>query len=74
VPRTGRSGVLVPLVGPGQPYAQGAVLAEVRSLEGGVRERLHAAAEGFVVALPEVTHVEIGTACATLAVKETVEP
>jgi len=73
-PRTGRSGVLVPLVGPGQPYAQGAVLAEVRSLEGGVRERLHAAAEGFVVALPEVTHVEIGTACATLAVKETVEP
>lgn len=69
-PRTGRSGVLVPVLGPGARFQRGAALAEVRSLDGEIRERLHAADAGFVVALPEVTHVEIGTSCATLAVKE----
>ena len=69
-PRTGRSGVLVPRIKPGVLYDRGTVLAEVRSLEGAVRETLHAPAEGFVVALPEVTHVEIGASCATLAVRE----
>lgn len=69
-PRTGRSGVLVPLVPPGAQLQRGAALAEVRSLEGEVRERLHAVDAGFVVALPEVAHVEIGTSCATLAVRD----
>ena len=62
--------MLVPRIKPGVLYDRGTVLAEVRSLEGAVRETLHAPAEGFVVALPEVTHVEIGASCATLAVRE----
>jgi uncharacterized protein len=69
-PRTGRSGVLVPVLPPGARFQRGAALAEVRSLDGEIRERLHAADAGFVVALPEVAHVEIGTSCATLAVKD----
>jgi predicted deacylase len=69
-PRTGRSGVLVPLLAPGTSFNRGAALAEVRSLDGDVRERLHAGDSGFIVALPEVAHVEIGTSCATLAVKD----
>lgn len=69
-PRTGRSGVLVPVVSPGARFQRGAALAEVRSLDGEIRERLHAVDAGFVVALPEVAHVEIGTSCATLAVRD----
>ena len=69
-PRTTRSGFLVPLRGPGQVFAAGDALAEVRSLEGDVREVLRAGTDGFVVSLPEVARVDIGAATATLAVPE----
>ncbi len=55
---------------PGGRFQRGAALAEVRGLDGEIRERLHAADAGFVVALPEVAHVEIGMSCATLAVRD----
>jgi hypothetical protein len=35
-----------------------------------VRERLVARSPGFVIALPEVAHVAIGTSCATVAIPD----
>jgi len=69
-PRTGRVGVLVPLRSPGSHFERGDVLAEIRSLEGDCLERLNARVAGFVVALPELSHVPIGTPCATIAVRD----
>jgi predicted deacylase len=69
-PRTGRVGVLVPTRKPGVFFERGDTLAEVRTLEGDCLERLNARASGFVVALPELSHVPIGTPCATIAVRD----
>jgi predicted deacylase len=69
-PRTGRVGVLVPLQSPGSFFERGDILAEIRSLEGDCLERLRARVAGFVVALPELGHVSIGTPCATIAVRD----
>lgn len=73
-PRTGRSGVLVPRLMAGEVFARGDVLAEVRSVDGELREALRAPDAGFVVALAEAAWVDIGTACATLAVKDAHAP
>ncbi len=69
-PRTGRSGVLVPRRVAGEEFARGDILAEVRSVDGELREALRAADSGFVVALAEAAWVDVGTACATLAVRD----
>ena len=69
-PRTGRVGVLVSAVRPGQRFARGELLAEVRSLDGGCVERLKARGAGFVISLPELCHAPIGTPCATIAVED----
>lgn len=67
-PRTTRSGLLVPRLLPGEHFAAGTLLAELRGLDGELRERLLARSAGFVVALPEVAQVSIGTSAATVAV------
>jgi predicted deacylase len=69
-PRTTRTGLLVPLVVGGERFEAGTLLAEVRALDGEVRERLVARSPGFVIALPEVAHVAIGTSCATVAIPD----
>lgn len=69
-PRTNHTGVLVPMVRPGTALERGTSIAEVRTIQGDVLETLRARAAGFVVALPERTHVVPGVACATLAVRD----
>jgi predicted deacylase len=69
-PRTTRSGILIPMIRPGQDYKRGATLSQVRSLSGELREVLRAPCDGFVVSLPERTSVGLGVASATLAVPE----
>jgi len=69
-PRTNHTGVLVPLVRPGDDLERGAPIAEVRTIDGQVLETLRARASGFVVALPERTHVVPGVASATVAVRD----
>ena len=69
-PRTNHSGILVPQVRPGDDLVRGTAIAEVRTIEGDVLEVLRSRASGFVVALPERTHVVPGVACATVAVRD----
>jgi predicted deacylase len=69
-PRTNHTGILVPLVRPGQNLERGSAIAEVRTIRGEVLETLRARSLGFVVALPERTHVVPGVACATIAVRD----
>ncbi len=69
-PRTNHKGVLVPRVRCGDILERGTLLAEVRSISGEVLETLTARAGGFVVALPDRTHVVPGVACATIAVRD----
>ena len=69
-PRTNHTGVLVPMVRPGDELARGTPIAEVRTIDGTVLETLTARAAGFVVALPERTHVVPGVAAATVAVRD----
>jgi len=69
-PRTTRTGVLIPMVRPGDNYRRGAAIAQVRGLAGELREVLRAPCDGFVVSLPERTSVGIGVASATLAVPD----
>lgn len=69
-PRTNHSGILVPQVRPGDDLVRGTAIAEVRTIEGDVLEILRSRSSGFVVALPERTHVVPGVACATVAVRD----
>jgi predicted deacylase len=69
-PRTNHTGVLVPLVHPGDRLKRGTAIAEVRTIGGEVLETLRSRARGFVIALPERTHVVPGVASATIAVRE----
>lgn len=69
-PRTNHTGVLVPQVRPGDQLERGTPIAEVRTVYGEVLEVLRARASGFVVALPERTHVVPGVASATVAVRD----
>jgi predicted deacylase len=69
-PRTNHTGILVPQVRPGDSVERGAAIAEVRTIGGDVLEVLRARASGFVVALPERTHVVPGVASATVAVRD----
>jgi hypothetical protein len=69
-PRTNHTGILVPQVRPGDSLARGTPIAEVRTIGGEVLEVLRARASGFVVALPERTHVVPGVASATVAVRD----
>ena len=69
-PRTTRAGILVPLVQPGGDFRRGESIGELRGLMGERRELLRAPSDGWIVALPEVTHAAVGQACATIAVAE----
>ena len=69
-PRTNHTGVLVPMVRPGDALNRGTPIAEVRTIDGTVLETLTARSAGFVVALPERTHVVPGVAAATIAVRD----
>jgi hypothetical protein len=69
-PRTNHTGILVPLVHPGDALRRGTPIAEVRTIGGEVLETLRSRATGFVIALPERTHVVPGVASATIAVRE----
>lgn len=69
-PKVTRAGLLVPLVRPGQDYARGEVLAELRGLAGDLMERLVAPTAGFVVALPDRAWVTPGMVVATVAVAD----
>jgi len=69
-PRTNHTGVLVPQVRPGDSLSRGTPIAEVRTIGGEVLEVLRSRAAGFVVALPERTHVVPGVASATVAVRD----
>lgn len=69
-PRTGRNGLLIPLLSPGDSFTRGQPLVEVRGLGGDVREVLRAPSRGFMVALTERTHIALGAATCTIAVPE----
>lgn len=69
-PRTTRNGVLVPKLPVGSAFERGSLLAEVRSLDGRVRESLIARFAGFVVAWPERAWVAVGTTSGTLGLKD----
>jgi len=72
-PRTTRSGVLAPLLAPGAAFSRGQVLAEVRALDGRLREQITARFDGFVVAWPERGTVSVGATSATLALLDSAE-
>lgn len=69
-PRTTRNGVLVPILPVGASFERGTLLAEVRSLDGRVRESLIARFAGFVVAWPERAWVAVGTTSGTLGLRD----
>ncbi|MED5374024.1 MAG: succinylglutamate desuccinylase/aspartoacylase family protein [Myxococcota bacterium] len=69
-PRLSHDGLLVPKVLPGQSFRRGQLLAEVRSLEGRLRERLLATRQGAVISLPETGWALAGSAAGTYAVAE----
>ncbi|MCB9744304.1 MAG: succinylglutamate desuccinylase/aspartoacylase family protein [Alphaproteobacteria bacterium] len=69
-PRASASGVLHPLLRPGEPFEEGQVVAEVRSLEGRCVEQLHAPCAGFVISLPERTWITAGVSVGTHAVRD----
>jgi predicted deacylase len=69
-PRTGRVGMIVPVLRPGESFDRGAELARVWTLDGSCVERLNALEPGFIVALPELGYAPIGTPCATIAIRE----
>lgn len=69
-PRVGVAGVFYALVQPGQPFERGQVMAEIRSLEGRVLERIEARQAGHVVSLPERAWVVPGVSAGTYAVAE----
>ncbi len=64
-PRAGAAGVLIAMVQPGVAVHRGDVLAEVRTLGGGVLERIRAEGEGFVVSFVERAHVVSGVPVCT---------
>ena len=66
-PRTTRSGVLLPMIEPGVSFSRGDVIAEVRALDGRLREQITARFDGFVVAWPERGTVSVGATSGTLA-------
>ncbi len=68
-PRANRSGLLLPALRCGSAFEAGDLLAVVRSLDGEELERLRAKVPGVIIALPEAARIEIGAACATLAVR-----
>lgn len=69
-PRIGTSGVFVPLVRSGQQVEEGALLAEIRSLAGGISEVVVAPFAGLVLALAERAWATPGSALVTLAVRD----
>ena len=69
-PRTNHKGVLVPRLRCGDVLERGVPIAEVRTVEGEVLEVLTARSKGFVVALPDRSHVVPGVAAATIAVRD----
>lgn len=68
-PRANRAGLLLPALSCGDAFARGDRLATVLSLDGEELEALRAPFDGVVIALPETSLVEVGAACATLAVR-----
>jgi predicted deacylase len=68
-PRARCDGVLVRLVSAGVPYAEGAALAEVRDVAGGVLDVVRAPAAGVVVSWTDGLWVRAATAVATVAVR-----
>lgn len=69
-PRPAVSGVFVPLVRSGARVERGAPLAEIRSLSGGLLERLVALADGLVLSFAERAWATPGTSLLTFAVRE----
>lgn len=67
-PRTHQTGVLVPLVRPGQEVGVGHPLGQVRTLAGEILETLVSPCPALVVSLPERAWTGPGVICATLAV------
>ncbi len=67
-PRATRAGLLLPALSTGTTFRRGQRLATVSTLDGEELEVLRAASDGVVVALPEAAHIEVGAACATVAV------
>ncbi len=70
-PRMGHAGVFHALLQPGGAFEPGQPMAEVRTLEGRVLERVEAKNSGFVVSLPERAWVVPGVAAGTYAVPDT---
>lgn len=64
-PRAGVAGLLIGVVEPGVALQRGDVLAEVRSLGGGVLERIRAEGDGFVLSFVERAHVVSGVPVCT---------
>ncbi|RME21713.1 MAG: hypothetical protein D6798_17500 [Deltaproteobacteria bacterium] len=69
-PRTSHPGVLEVIPDPGVRFPRGEVIGRVRSLDGRTLQELAAAADGFVVAVPDRCWVTASMACATLAVAD----
>ncbi len=69
-PRARRSGVLVPLLEPGQGFEAGRVLARLRGLTGEVEEEIRATAPGIVVSWVEGGWIAAGGVIGTLGVHD----
>lgn len=73
-PKPTRSGILVPLVPPGDRFEMGEPLAEVRDVMGQVLEVLCAPCEGRVVTWTELSWVEARDTVGMLGLKERRDP
>lgn len=73
-PKPNRSGILVPLVPPGDRFETGEPLAEIRDVMGQVLEVLRAPREGRVVTWTELSWVEAQDTVGMLGLKERRDP
>jgi predicted deacylase len=69
-PRTGQTGLVVPVVRPGVLLDAGATLVEVRDVAGQVLDRVTMPVRGFVMSFPDQAWLGAGVAAATLAVRD----
>lgn len=71
--RAGHDGILVPVVPAGVRFEAGDVVAEVRTIEGALSQRIRADRRGFALSWPDAVWVTAGSPVGTFAVVDTPE-
>ncbi|MEL6349657.1 MAG: succinylglutamate desuccinylase/aspartoacylase family protein [Myxococcota bacterium] len=67
-PAISAPGIFLPSAAPGDTLKSGELIGTVRTTDGTIKQRLLAARDGFLVALPERAWVKPGQTCATIGI------